>query len=387
MNPGFQAWLGDRLEEIEVQGLWRETTPIARREGKRVVLADGRDVVDFASNDYLGLATHPVLKRGAAQAVQGFGAGSGAARLLSGTPELFSALEEAIARWKGTEASLCFSSGYAASTGALKALFGPGDWVVFDKLCHACLVDGVRDSGASFRVFPHNRLEGLVERLSWASEQVQSGGRLWVVTESVFSMDGDQASLADIAEIAQRFDACLFVDEAHACGLWGERGSGLVEAQGLTEVVDVQLGTLGKAVGAAGGFISGSASLIAYLRHRARSFLFSTAPVPAVAGAALEGIRWIQSSAGASARDRLREWRGLFEERSGFGSASPIVPIPIGDERDAVARARDLMARGFWAPAVRFPTVARGRARLRVSLAADHSRQDLEGLAQALLNS
>lgn len=387
MNPELEDWLNAETDAIRSAGLERELRSVRAREGKRIELLDGREFVDFASNDYLGLATSERLKRAGIAAVERFGSGSGAARALSGNVAVFDELETAIARWKGRPASLSFSSGYAAASGALTALMGPRDFVVFDKASHACLVDGIRASGASFRVFPHNRLAGLEERLRWARSRLDAeaeSGRLWVVTESVFSMDGDCAPLGDIATLAEKYRASLFVDEAHACGVFGTNGAGLIAASGLTDVVDVQMGTLGKALGSSGGFIAGSEALVHFLRHRARSFLFTTGASPAAPAAAKAAIDFLGSAAGGETRERLWERCGALAEGAGLPLESSIFPVILGDERQALRVAASLMSQGLWIPAIRYPTVRRGAARLRISVAADHLVSDIERLIGAL---
>ena len=389
MNSELENWLEAENERNRAEGLEREFRTVRVRDGKRVVLADGREFVDFASNDYLGLASSERLKRAVIGTVETFGAGCGAARALSGNIGVFGELERTIALWKRVSASLSFSSGYAAAFGALNALLGRGDFVVFDKASHACLVDGIRASGASFRVFPHNQLTGLEDRLRWARSQLESNasraGRLWIVTESVFSMDGDCAPLADIAELAQKYDASLFVDEAHACGVFGKNGVGRVAEEGLTDAVDVQLGTLGKALGSSGGFIAGSAALIHFLRHRARSFLFTTGVSPSAPAAAKAAIDFLDTEQGEETRCRLWRRCEALEEGTGLPLKSPILPVVLGEEGETMRVSRVLMEQGLWVPPIRYPTVRRGAARLRISVAADHSESDIERLIGALV--
>jgi len=387
VNSGLEEWLNAENEAIRSARLEREFRSIRSRDGKRVELAKGGELVDFASNDYLGLANSESLKRAGIEAMERFGAGSGAARALSGNVAVFDALEGAIAEWKGLPASLGFSSGYAAAFGALTALLGRDDFVVFDKASHACLVDGVRSSGASFRVFPHNQLTGLEERLRWARSQLDATagvGRLWIVTESVFSMDGDCAPLEDIAELASKYRASLFVDEAHACGVFGANGAGLIAACGLTNEVDVQMGTLGKALGSSGGFIAGSKALVHFLRHRARSFLFTTAASPSAPAAAKAAVEFLISSEGAATRERLWDRCRALADGVGLPLESAIFPVILGDELRALSVASSLLERGLWVPAIRYPTVRRGAARLRISVTADHSTADIERLVGAL---
>jgi 8-amino-7-oxononanoate synthase len=351
------------------------------------VLFDGRRVLNFSSNDYLGLANEEFLREAAAEAARRFGAGAGAARLLSGTQPPHVALEEEIAAFKGTEAALSFSCGYTTALGVIPALAGRKDIVILDKLCHACLVDGARLSGATLRIFPHNNLERL-EVLLRNSRAAAPDARILVVTESVFSMDGDTAPLAEIVALKERYGAWLYVDEAHGVGVLGEGGRGLVHALGLGNLVEIQMGTLGKAIGAAGGYVAGSRTLVDFLINRARSFIFSTAPPPAQAAAAVAALRWLRTPPG---EERLRALENnrqyLFAALPDLFPASPasaIVPVPVGDEGAALALAREFFEQGFFIPAVRFPTVPRGRARLRLTLTALHTAGHLNAVTNAI---
>jgi len=390
----FDFQLAAELASLREADLLRELRRVGSLAGTRVTL-DGRGLLNFSSNDYLGVASHPALKEAASMAVEKWGAGSGASRLVCGSLAVHHELEEALAAFKGTEAALTFSTGYAAAQGAITALLGKGDVLIVDKLVHASIVDAAKLSGAKLRVFRHNDLNDLEAKLRWAAKQPPSrtthhAPRTLIVTESVFSMDGDLAPLRNLVELKERFGAWLMVDEAHATGLFGERRSGLVEEFGLTGRVEVQMATLGKAVGAAGGAICGSRKLVDLLVNRARSFIFSTAPVPAAAAAARAGLEVIQSPEGEARRERL--WL-LVEElkRVLIGAGlppsavrAPIVPVLVGAEARAVRLADALRASGVFVPAIRFPTVARGAARLRFTVSAEHTAEDLAALAGAL---
>lgn len=373
----LDAELSARLADLDAQHLRRRLAPIASPQGPHVV-AGGRRLVNFSSNDYLGLATHPALVEAAARALRDEGAGSGASRLISGTLPSHGALETALAVWKRTEAALAFSSGMTTALGVIPALVGKGDVVILDKLAHACLVDGARLSGATLRVFRHNDLGQLEDRLRWAAAR---GGRVLVVTESVFSMDGDRAPLADLVSLKEQHGAWLLIDEAHAAGVIGATGAGLVEALDLHGRVEVQLGTLGKAAGASGGYVAGSRTLVDYLVNQARTFIFSTAPSPADAAAALAGLHVIQSDEGAARRTRLQEHLATLGVPH---HPSAIVPRILGDEAVATRAAAHLREQGLWVPAIRYPTVARGTARLRASLSAAHETSDILTLRAAL---
>lgn len=379
----FDRWLGEQLAAIESQNLRRRLRRIDSPQGI-VIESEGRQLVNFSSNDYLGLANDPRLRAAAAAAIERFGAGSGSARLICGNLAPHAELEEALARFKRTEAALSFASGYAAALGTIPALVGKGDVVILDKLSHACLVDGARLSEATIRVFPHNHLDKLERLLAWARES-QPQARVLVVTESVFSMDGDRAPLREIVELKEHFGAWLFLDEAHAAGVIGPNGRGLAAELGVADRVDVQMATLGKALGASGGAICGSARLIDFLVNRARSFIFSTAPPPSAAAAAVEAVRLLDAGEMEGARDAL--WRNIRLLASAVGESDPqsaILPVEIGDEEKAVRIAARLTDQGFQVGAVRYPTVPKGRARLRAVATSVHSNAQIEQFSIAL---
>ena len=323
----------------------------------------------------------------AAEAAQRFGAGTGASRLITGTLAIHSELETRLAGFKQTPAALTFESGYAAALGTIPALFGQGDVIILDKLAHASLIDGARLSGAEIRVYPHNRLERLEELLNWA-RQKRRGAEVLIVTESIFSMDGDSCPLTEIVDLKDEFGAVLLLDEAHATGVIGPNGAGLAAASGLIGRVDIHLGTLSKAVGSSGGFIAGSADLIDVLINRARTFIYSTAPPPAAIAAAIVGLDIIASENGDQLRKAL--WRNHAELTVNLKQSSPeatrsaIVPVVVGLEEQALSLSEQLAERGFLVPAVRFPTVPRASARLRVTLSAAHQMQEVVDLRDAI---
>jgi 8-amino-7-oxononanoate synthase len=388
MSVGFEDELLRRLADLESAGLRRELRELTSPAGVTTMWR-GRALHNFSGNDYLGLATHGALVEAAQRAARDFGAGSGASRLICGSLAVHHALEDRIAEWKRTPAALAFSTGYAAALGAITALVGNGDIVIVDKLVHACCVDAARLSGARLRVFAHNDLAELEAILQWAATH-RNGGQVLIVTESVFSMDGDTAPLRELVELKDRFGAWLMVDEAHAAGVLGPQGGGLIAAAGLRNRVEVHMGTLGKAIGAAGGFIAGSRPLIDLLIHRARSFIFSTAPVPAAAGAALAGVEIARSAEGDALRaclqNRITELCDAAPiVRPGAGPGRPaILPLLLGPEDAAVRAATLLRDAGFLVPAIRYPTVARGAARLRITLSAAHSPGAVQEFAAAL---
>jgi glycine C-acetyltransferase/8-amino-7-oxononanoate synthase len=324
--------------------------------------------------------------------VETFGAGAGASRLICGSLAPFHELEASLAAFKKTEAALTFSTGYAAALGTITALAGKDDVIILDKLVHASIVDAAKLSGAKLRIFDHNDLNDLEDKLKWADKfsNAEGGKRkaeILVVTESIFSMDGDCAPLREIVALKEKYGAWLMVDEAHATGIIGQNGRGLADELGVSDRVEIQMGTLGKALGASGGYICGSRVLIDFLVNRARSFIFSTTPVPAAAAAATAGIKLVQSAEGDRRRLHLRQRieklnSKLKIQNSKFSSA--IIPLILGDENKAVDAAAKLRAQNIFVPAIRFPTVARGAARLRITLTAAHTTADVSELASAL---
>jgi glycine C-acetyltransferase/8-amino-7-oxononanoate synthase len=385
----FEDELKSGLRALEEAHLLRRLRRIDSAQGPAIDEHASAPLLNFSSNDYLGLATHPKLKEAAAKAIERFGTGSGASRLICGSIAPHHELEETLAAFKQTEAALTFSSGYATAVGTITALLTSSDVVVLDKLVHASIVDAARLSGAKLRIFRHNDLNNLEEILKWSRRDasVEKPRRVLIVTESLFSMDGDFAPLKEIVELKDQHGAWLMVDEAHATGLFGKRRCGRCEESGVSERVEVQMGTLGKAAGAAGGYIAGSRALIDYLVNKARSFVFSTAPVPASAAAAQAGIALINSAEGASLLDNLRANLALISEKTGTVSPaphSPILPLHIGAETAALDLSRALIKEGILIPAIRYPTVARGQARLRLTMSASHTKQQIERAASIL---
>lgn len=388
MPNSLETALAEERSRREETRLQRELRWLEDSSGTKVVW-DGRRLINFSSNDYLGLAQDPRLKKAAIEATERWGAGAGAARLICGTLPVHRELEETIAKFKGTAAAVTFASGYAAAVGTICALVGKEDVVVIDKLVHASLVDGARLSGAKLRVFHHNDVQDLKRILEWTRES-KNAKRVLVVTESVFSMDGDCAPLREIVELKERFGAWLMVDEAHALGVLGPGRRGLAEELGVANRIDIQMGTLGKAVGSAGGFIAGSEALIDHLINSARSFIFSTAPGPAAVASAKAGIDVIASEEGGRLRATLMQnvdalLANLSVMPSKMASLrTAIVPIVIGDEAEALSAAERLKEAGFLVPAIRYPTVARGKACLRVTLSAAHTAKQIGDLVGAL---
>jgi 8-amino-7-oxononanoate synthase len=402
----MQDLFATQLEALRAASLDRHLREIGSTQGPEIEVA-GRRIINFSSNDYLGLANDPRLCDAAISAVQHFGVGAGASRLISGTQSPHARLECALATWKGTDAALCFSSGYAAALGAIPALVTKNDVVLLDKLCHASLIDGAKLSGAILRVFPHNNLRKLENHLQWARRK-HAGKRVLIVTESVFSMDGDRAPLRDLVKLKNDYSALLMLDEAHAVGVIGPNGRGLAAEQNVSDDVDVQMGTLSKALGASGGYICGSHILIEWLINRARSFIYSTAPPPVIAAAALAAVDFVSSPEGEERRRLLWERIDLMRQlllqlnverwtpdskRStpnaqrptpNDDSGSAIFPVIVGDEQAALDLARALELEGFLVPAIRYPTVAKDTARLRITLTATHNEDHIRSLCEAI---
>ena len=343
-------------------------------------------LINFSSNDYLGLSRHPRIKDAFHEAINRYGAGSTASRLICGTSAPHADLEATIARAKGSEAALSFATGYSTAIGVITSLLQKGDTVILDKLCHACLIDGARMSGATLRVFPHNNTVRLASLLESTITNANPDSRTLVITESVFSMDGDLAPLQEIADLTRQYGCLLMVDEAHALGVIGPTGMGLAEELGIQDQIDFHMGTLGKAAGVAGGYLACAQSWVDLLINRARSFIYSTAPPPAQAAAAAESIRLIRGEQGAHLRAKLWQNIHLFRNASGMSDPceSAIIPWLVGASEDALGLSAKLRDQGFLVPAIRYPTVPRNTARLRITLGADHEKEATRALAKAL---
>jgi 8-amino-7-oxononanoate synthase len=370
------------LSKLEQAGLYRKLRWVEGEQGPTLNL-DGRDVLNLSSNNYLGLANHPLLREAAKEAIDRYGCGSGASRLISGNMTLHEELEHKIATLKGAEAALIFNSGYQANIGILSALVGEGDTILSDALNHASIIDGCRLSRAKIMVYPHCDLQRLEEELRMACPT----GRKLIVTETLFSMDGDEAPLGEIVELAERYGAMVMVDEAHATGVLGPNGAGVVAKLGLTEKVFIQMGTLGKALGGFGAYVAGSRSLRELLINRCRSFIFTTSLPPAVMAMAVAAIELLYKEP----QRRLALWhnsRALKEglHRLGFSlgqSQSQILPLIIGDAEKCMIFSERLLEKGVFAQGIRPPTVPPGTSRLRITLMATHTHKHLHRALQA----
>ena len=408
---GPLAWVAAELDRLGRDGLRRETRVCRTLPGGRAEI-DGRDLWNFGGNDYLGLACSANRARqgdgsrgergGRAAGREGRLAGARGSGIVTDgataspavvgrSPEL-AELERTLAEFEGAADAVVFPAGYAANLGTVAALTGPGDAVFVERDCHACLVDGAKLGGGRLRVWRRDDLPRLERGLAKAAD----ARRRWIVTDAVFSMDGDAAPLPGLLEAAGRHDAVVILDEAHATGVLGRRGRGLAEAcEALGHPRLIRTGTLSKAVGAAGGFVGGPRDLCDYLRHAAKSHIFSTALPPSVAAVAAANLRWIAGPAGRAARERLaglatrltRTLRGAFGvDRAPNDERRPIVPLIVGDPAAAVRASAALAELGFFVPAIRPPTVRRGTSRLRVSLSAAHPGEAADALADALIH-
>lgn len=367
----------DYLAQLASEHLTRRLVPLESGTGPIVRIA-GREVLLFASNDYLGLAGHADVVDAAVTATQTYGAGAGAARLVSGSLPPHQHLEEALARFKGTESALTLGSGYLANIGAIPALISSGGLILADRLCHASLIDGCRLSGADVRIYRHNDMEHLARLLS----KRRVGRRTLIVTDGVFSMDGDLAPLGDLVALAEAYQADLYVDDAHGTGVMGTHGRGTIEHFGLEKRIALHMGTMGKALGSSGAFIAGTRHAIQYLLHRCRSFMFATASPPASAAAALAALRIIEREPERRRRlwdNRQRLFEGL--RRLGFTmapSVSPIMPIVIGRADTALRFAEHLLANDVFAPAIRPPSVPADTSRIRVTVTSEHTPAQID---------
>lgn len=371
----------EELEALRAEGLYRSMRVIKGAQGSRVEL-DGKQVLMLCSNNYLGLADHPELRSAAVFGVA-FGVGSGASRLVSGTMELHEKLEERIAAFKGTEKALVFNSGYAANTGIVSALVGRGDAIFSDRLNHASIIDGALLSRADLHRYPHRDMAAL-ERLL---RDKGGNGRRLIVTDGVFSMDGDIAPLQDLVLLAKKYGALLMVDDAHGTGVLGPTGRGSGELLGVMDGIDIHMGTLGKGLGSFGAYAAASATICDYLVNKARSFIFSTSLPPAVLAASIAAIELVDSQEGKELREKLAANVALFKEKlaqAGFdtmGSETQIVPIFVGPAEATMEFSKVLLEQGIFVQGIRPPTVPSGSCRLRCTIMATHEPAELEEAA------
>lgn len=372
------AYLDEQLDAFRKAGTYQRLR-VLESECAAVSCFDGREVVNLASNNYLGLTTHPRLREAALEATRLYGVGSGAVRTISGTMSLHMELERAIARFKHAEAAVVFQSGFAANSGTVAAILTPEDHIISDELNHASIIDGCRLSKASIHVFPHKDAAAAARILEGLRDKP---GRKLLITDGVFSMDGDIAPLPALVEAAERYGAIMMIDDAHASGVLGRNGRGTVDHFNLHGRVHIQVGTLSKAIGVLGGYVCGSRSLIEFLYHRARPFLFSTSHPPAVAAACLAAFQVLEKEP-----DRIQKlWdntRYFKEQLTSLGfdtgaSESPITPVMVGDAAKAHEFSAALFQEGVLATGIGYPTVPKGKARVRTIVAATHTREQLD---------
>ncbi|MGZ6343978.1 MAG: glycine C-acetyltransferase [Candidatus Limnocylindrales bacterium] len=383
-RPDPLAYLGEAIAELRQQALYRPLRVLSGAQLPHAVM-DGHKVISLSSNNYLGLATHPRLVDAALAAVRDLGVGSGAVRTIAGTMELHEELERRLASFKHTEAVLTFQSGFTANSGVIPTITGERDLIISDELNHASIIDGVRLSKAARAVYPHKDVDGLERVLREAREKGGPAGpyqHILIITDGVFSMDGDIAPLPGICEVAERHGAAVMVDDAHASGVLGRNGRGTIDHFGLHGRVDIQVGTLSKAVGVLGGYVAGTQALRDYLIQRARPILFSTSHPPAVVAACLAAIDVLESE--PERIERLWDNTGFFKAGlAGLGfdtgiSETPITPVIVGSSENAGRLSERLLELGVFAQAVVYPTVALDRARIRTIVSSEHSREDLQ---------
>ncbi len=372
----------DVLNDLDKRHLRRRLRTVESPPNPTIFL-NGQSVIQFASNNYLGLANHHKIKQAAIEAIQEYGVGSGASRLVSGTQTPHQKLEIGLAEFKETEAALTFGSGYNTNLGVIPSLVGPQDLILADRLCHASLIDGCRVSQATLRVFHHNDTEQLKQLLS---KQSRTRNTL-ILTEGVFSMDGDLAPLPELALLAKEFDAKLLVDDAHGTGVMGPNGRGTIEHFGIDPEGLIQMGTLSKALGTVGGYIAGTQSFVDYLINTSRSFIYTTAPPPSMAAAAQAALQIVQAEPDRRRRlwqNREQLYHGL--KNLGFqltNTQSPILPIILNDPQRAIDMSEQLLQQGIYVPAIRPPTVPKGTSRLRMTVTSDHTPEHIETVLHA----
>ena len=373
-------YLHDALEDLKSKHRYFHLKVLAG-EQKPVAIYDGRQVINLSSNNYLGLATHPKLRRAAIEATRKFGVGSGAVRSIAGTMKMHMDLEQQIARFKQVEACVVFQSGFAANAGTVSAILGKDDLIISDELNHASIIDGARLSKATIKVFKHKDTQDCRRILQ---ETEHWNGKKLLISDGVFSMDGDIADLPALCDLAEKFNCIMMVDDAHSSGVLGSRGRGTIDHFGCHGRVDIQVGTLSKAIGSVGGYVCGSRDLIEFLYQRARPFLFSTSLPPSVTATCEAAFELLDSEPGDRLVKKLWSNTKFFKrklKKLGFNtghSETPITPIMVGDAEKAFQFSRELFAEGVFAGALGFPTVPEGKARLRTIVTAAHKRADLE---------
>jgi len=385
------SYLGEQLNELKKKGTHFRLR-VLEDEQAPVCTFDGKKVINLASNNYLGLTTHPKLRQAAIEAMKKYGVGSGAVRTIAGTMKIHMELEEKIARFKNVEASVVFQSGFAANAGTVAAVLGKDDFIISDELNHASIIDGARLSRASIKVFRHKDVAHAEELLK---EVADKPGHKLLITDGVFSMDGDIAPLPALCDLAEKYGAIMMVDDAHSSGVLGRNGRGTIDYYKVHGRVDIQVGTLSKAIGALGGYVCGSHDLIDFLYHRARPFLFSTSHPPSVAATCIAAFEVLEEEPKRIEKlwENTRYWK---KELGGLGfniggvntpaSETPITPIIIGDGAQTMEFSRELFKEGVMGTGIAFPTVPEGKARVRTIMTATHTRDELDQALAVLRN-
>ncbi len=371
-------FITEKLEQLKEQGVYRKLTVLESASGPRSVI-NGKEVINLSSNNYLGFANHPRLKKAAINAIEEWGVGAGAVRTIIGNMSLHEELEAKLAKFKHVEAVLVFQSGFTANAGVIQAIVDKGDVIISDELNHASIIDGCRLSKADVVRYKHSDMEDLERVILEVKDNYKTK---LIITDGVFSMDGDIARLPEIVELAEKHGCLTYVDDAHSSGVLGSRGQGSAHHFGLSDRVDVQIGTLSKAIGVVGGYVAGKRNLIEWLNHRGRPFLFSTALPPAVVAACMEAVDILSES--SELTDKLWENAKYLKEglnKLGFNtgkSKTPITPVIAGDDKKAIALSKRLFEEGVFAQSIVFPTVARDAARVRTIVTAAHTKKDLD---------
>ena len=372
------GYLKEKIEELKKEGIYRKL-PILDGANQAEIMLDGEKVINLSSNNYLGFANHPRLKQAAIDAVERYGAGSGAVRTIVGNMSIHEQLEEVLAEFKREEAAFVYQSGFNCNIGTIQAIMEAGDLIISDELNHASIIDGVRLSRADRKIFKHSDIDELEQILKENRDKYRN---ILIITDGVFSMDGDIAKLPEIVELAEKYEAMTYVDDAHGSGVLGENGRGTVDHFDLHGRVDFTIGTLSKAIGVVGGYVAGSRTMYEWLNHRARPVLFSTSLPPAAVGAIIEAIKMLMESSEYTEK----VWNNARHFKEGLGklgfdtgeSETPITPVIIGDEAKAMEFSRNLLKKGVFVSAIVFPTVPKGTGRVRCMITAEHTEEQLD---------
>jgi len=377
------SYLKDKIEKLKKEGVYRKL-PVLEGPNEAEVILNGKRVINLSSNNYLGFANHPRLKKAAIEAVEKYGAGAGAVRTIVGNMSIHEELEKLLAEFKREEAVFVYQSGFNCNAGTIQAITEAGDLIISDELNHASIIDGSRLSKADRKIFKHSDMEDLERVLK---ENRHKYKNVLIITDGVFSMDGDIAKLPEIVEIAEKYEAMTYVDDAHGSGVLGESGRGTVDHFGLHGRVDFSIGTLSKAIGVIGGYVAGSKVMYEWLNHRARPVLFSTSLPPAAVGAIMEAVRMLMES--TEYTDRLWDNAKYFKEKLGAlgfntgHSETPITPVIIGDEAKTMEFSRKLLENGVFVSGIVYPTVPRGTGRVRCMVTAAHTKEQLDRAVDA----